>query len=207
MPVDIQISTIAASTLPEMASDTRARMLAGATELVMLNGYNATSFKDVWEHARTPRGSVYFHFPGGKEELGLEIVHAAAQALAAMARGAGAQTRTPATFLRRLATQFAERLERSDFREGCPLGAIALEMSNGSPALRAAADDAFAVWAEAIAAELERKGVAQAVASELAEDAVSVLEGALLVSKTRGARQPLDRAGDLLAAACPRSAD
>ena len=184
-----------------MASDTRARMLAGATELVMHNGFNATSFKDVWEHTGTPRGSVYFHFPGGKEELGLEIVQAAARTLASMARRAGEQTRTPATFLRCLARQFAERLERSGFREGCPLGAIALEMSEGSPALRAAADDAFAVWAEAIAGELERKGVARAAATRLADNAVTVLEGALLVGKTRGARTPLDRAGDLLAAA------
>lgn len=174
-------------------------MLEGAAELVKWNGYNATSFKDVWEHTRTPRGSVYFHFPGGKEELGLEIVQGAARTLASAARAAGRDTRTPATFLRRLATQFADRLERSEYRDGCPLGAIALEMTSSSPALRAAADDAFAEWADAIAAELERKGVAPARARRTAEVAVSTLEGALLVSKTRGKRAPLERAGELLA--------
>jgi TetR/AcrR family transcriptional repressor of lmrAB and yxaGH operons len=176
-------------------------MVEGAKELVRVHGFNATSFKDVWEHTQTPRGSVYFHFPGGKEELGLEVVDSSRRALVATVTAAGAETRTPATMLRRLATKLADRLEASGYREGCPLAAVALEMSSTSPALRAAADDAFADWADAIATELERKGVAPGQALEAAELAVATLEGALLVSKTRGERAPLDRAGELLAGA------
>jgi TetR/AcrR family transcriptional repressor of lmrAB and yxaGH operons len=174
-------------------------MILGASDLIRVHGFSATSFKDVWEHTQTPRGSVYFHFPGGKEELGLEVVDRSHRTLVAMVRTAGAETRTPATMMRRLAKKLADRLEASGYRDGCPLAAVALEMSSTSPALRAAADDAFAGWAEAIASELERKGVAPGRAVEQAEVAVATLEGALLVSKTRGERAPLDRAGEMLA--------
>ena len=183
--------------------DTRQRMIAGAAELMRVDGFNATSFKDVWEHTQTPRGSVYFHFPGGKEELGLEVVNRVQRYLTGLAHAAGDETCTPATLLRRLAERLADRLEGSDYRDGCPLAAVALEMSSSSPALRAAADDAFVAWAEAIAAELERKGVAPGRAHEAAELAVATLEGALMVAKTRGERGPLDRAGELLGATVP----
>jgi TetR/AcrR family transcriptional repressor of lmrAB and yxaGH operons len=59
------------------ATDTRARMIQGAKELIRKRGYAATSFKDIWEYTNTPRGSVYFHFPGGKEELADKHVPAA----------------------------------------------------------------------------------------------------------------------------------
>jgi TetR/AcrR family transcriptional repressor of lmrAB and yxaGH operons len=182
-------------------SGTRERMIEGAKELVRVHGFTATSFKDVWEHTQTPRGSVYFHFPGGKEELGLEVVASSRQALVALTHATGAETRTPATLMRRLAKQLADQLEASGYSEGCPVAAVALEMSSTSPALRAAAADAFAAWADAIAAELQRKGVARGRAGKAAELAVVTLEGALLVSKTRGDRAPLDRAGALLAGA------
>jgi TetR/AcrR family transcriptional repressor of lmrAB and yxaGH operons len=176
-------------------------MIDGAKELVRMHGFVATSFKDVWEHTRTPRGSVYFHFPGGKQELGLEVIDSAVRTLVAMSRAAGAETRTPATLIRRLAKKLADRLEASEYGDGCPIAAVALEMSSTSPARRAAADDAFATWARAIAAELEHKGLASGRARQAADMVVVTLEGALLVSKTRGDRAQLDQAGAMLAGA------
>jgi TetR/AcrR family transcriptional repressor of lmrAB and yxaGH operons len=176
-------------------------MIDGAKELVRVNGFGATSFKDVWEHTQTPRGSVYFHFPGGKEELGLEVVASALHVLVEMVQAAGAETRTPATLIKRLSGKLADRLEASEYSEGCPIAAVALEMSSSSPALREAAAGAFARWAEALASELEHKGVPAARARRAADVVVAALEGALLVSKTRGDRAPLDQTGAMLAGA------
>src|SRR5271168_1812621 len=48
---------------------TRDRMVAGAARLLAERGLQATSFSEVLELTSSPRGSVYHHFPEGKEQL------------------------------------------------------------------------------------------------------------------------------------------
>ena len=53
-----------------MASErVRDRMVAGAVRLLAQRGLQATSFSSVVATTNAPRGSIYHHFPGGKEEL------------------------------------------------------------------------------------------------------------------------------------------
>ena len=52
-----------------MASDARSRMIAGAARLLAERGLQATSFSTVLAATGAPRGSIYHHFPGGKDEL------------------------------------------------------------------------------------------------------------------------------------------
>lgn len=179
--------------------DTRQRMIEGAKELVRRNGFGATSFRDVWEHTGTPRGSVYFHFPGGKEQLGVEVVRSALDTLKEMTLEAASESRTPQTFVKCLAVKIADRLSNSSYREGCPIAAVAVEMSSSSPVLRAEAGKAFGAWAGAVADQLVQKGIATAEASDFANVAVGGYEGALLVSKARMDRFPLEQMGDFLA--------
>jgi hypothetical protein len=46
-------------------SDTKARMVQAAEQLLRERGHDATAFADVLERSGAPRGSVYFHFPAG----------------------------------------------------------------------------------------------------------------------------------------------
>ena len=55
-------------------TDSKARMVVAARDLFREHGYVGTALSDVLEASDAPRGSVYFHFPGGKEELGTEVV-------------------------------------------------------------------------------------------------------------------------------------
>ncbi len=52
-----------------MNSDTRAKMVAGAADLLSRRGVNATSVREVVRHSGTPRGSIGHHFPRGKQQL------------------------------------------------------------------------------------------------------------------------------------------
>ena len=52
-----------------MKPGTRQKMISGAADLIRRRGVNATSLRDVVNHTGTPRGSLAFHFPGGKLEL------------------------------------------------------------------------------------------------------------------------------------------
>ena len=50
-------------------TQTRARMVTSAALLLREHGVAGTSIARVLEHSRGPRGSVQFHFPGGKAQL------------------------------------------------------------------------------------------------------------------------------------------
>src|SRR2546421_4843590 len=52
-----------------MAEHPRERMIESALVLMGEHGVEATSFSQVIEHSGAPRGSIYHHFPGGKEQL------------------------------------------------------------------------------------------------------------------------------------------
>ena len=55
-----------------MAKDTRTRMLETTARLLQHRGFYGTALSDILEQSGAPRGSLYFHFPGGKEQLVLE---------------------------------------------------------------------------------------------------------------------------------------
>ena len=54
-------------------SDSKERMIAAARRLFREHGYFGTALSEVVSESSAPRGSLYFHFPGGKEELATEV--------------------------------------------------------------------------------------------------------------------------------------
>src|SRR5688572_33233071 len=55
-------------------SSAREDMLAAAVELFRARGYAGVGVAELLEKSGAPRGSLYFHFPGGKEQVGAEAV-------------------------------------------------------------------------------------------------------------------------------------
>jgi TetR/AcrR family transcriptional repressor of lmrAB and yxaGH operons len=177
---------------------TRDIMIETARDLVRVDGFGSTSFRDVWEASGTPRGSVYFHFPAGKEELGVEVLRLGRDAFVETILEASAATRTPGRLITKLLQLVGDQLEASEYRDGCPVAAIAIETSVRSPVLREAADEAFAALDQALARELETKGLGSGEARRVAGLVISTMEGAVLISKARADRGPLDEAARLL---------
>src|ERR1700761_5504422 len=100
-----------------MASDTRHRMVVGAVRLLAERGLQETSFSEVLELTGAPRGSIYHHFPEGKDQLiasAVDLAGAHAIALIDRATGTSAEAVT-AHFLE----MWRQVLVRSDFQAGC----------------------------------------------------------------------------------------
>src|SRR6478672_9345993 len=57
-----------------MAGTTRERIVESSAELFRRQGYNATAIKQIVASAGAPFGSLYHFFPGGKAELGAEVI-------------------------------------------------------------------------------------------------------------------------------------
>jgi AcrR family transcriptional regulator len=165
-------------------------MVRGAAELLRRRGYSGTGFREVIELTGAPRGSIYHHFPGGKAELAGEAVGYVGSLARETIEGSLADG-DPIAALRAFVQLWRADFERSGYRAGCPIVAVAVESHDEAPELLDAAADAFAQWESAFAGALRRAGVARGRAQRLASLVVSAVEGAIVVSRARRDPGPL----------------
>lgn len=181
-----------------MPSDTRDRLLRTTSRLLRTQGYGATGLNQIVTEAEAPKGSMYFHFPGGKEELAAAALDRFAERLgAALQRGLD-EADTVADAVVRFFDVEIDRLERSGFVEGCPVATVALDAAGGHDALAAATGGAFRHWTDLLAAALEAEGRSPADARGAATLFLATFEGALVLAKAQRSTEPVTLVRDIL---------
>jgi TetR/AcrR family transcriptional repressor of lmrAB and yxaGH operons len=180
------------------APDSKWKTLAAAIKLFRQQGYHGTSLHDILAAGGSPRGSLYFHFPGGKEEIGENALTIAGEAVRQGIVRAAEASESTEMFLTRVARAMAADLEKSDYQEGCPIATTALETSAQSEVLGEATSAAFRKWEIEISSGLERFGMTRDEADQVATMVLSQLEGALLLARTYRSPEPLQRAEEAL---------
>src|ERR1700744_3603278 len=149
-------------------SDSRDQMITAARRLVREHGYLGTALSDVIAESSAPRGSLYFHFPGGKEELATEVtLRHTADVITHINRIAGVTT-TAADFIAGFMMRFRDEIVESDYRQGCAVAPIVIESTPASPLLSDVTRRGFGDVIATLAARLEEKGVARERARDLA---------------------------------------
>jgi TetR/AcrR family transcriptional regulator, lmrAB and yxaGH operons repressor len=176
------------------ASDSKGKTLAAAARLFRQQGYHGTALHDILAAGGSPRGSLYFHFPKGKEEIGEAALTLAGEAVRQAIAHAAETSESAEVFLTRIARGMASDLQKSDFKEGCPIATTALEASAQSDVLGAATRRAFESWENEIRRGLERFGMRSEQADLVATSVLSQLEGALLLARTYRSLEPMHRA-------------
>jgi TetR/AcrR family transcriptional repressor of lmrAB and yxaGH operons len=179
-------------------SDSKGKTLAAAARLFRQQGYHGTALHDVLAAGGSPRGSLYFHFPGGKEEIGEAALTLAGEAVRQAIARAAETSENAEAFLSRVARGMASDLEKSGYQEGCPIATTALETSAQSDVLGAATRVAFQKWENEISRGLQRFGMSSEQADEVATTVLSQLEGALLLARTYRSLAPMHRAEQAL---------
>ncbi len=175
-----------------MSRDTKQRIVARAAELLQRGGYHATGIQQLTARGELPRGSLYFHFPGGKEELACAALDHAGQNLhAALAQTLDVSPSLVAG-LQAILRVLGERLEASGWTEGCPLATTTLEMAAQSEPVRATCSRIYAGWTATLAERLIAEGVTPDRAEQLATVALAAIEGALLLARAHRSRAPLE---------------
>jgi TetR/AcrR family transcriptional repressor of lmrAB and yxaGH operons len=176
------------------ATDSKEKTLAAAVKLFRQRGYHGTALNDILEAGGSPRGSLYFHFPGGKEQIGAAALTLAGEAVRQAIAAAADASESAEAFLIRLVRGMASNLEKSDYKEGCPIATTALETAAQSEVLGAATRGAFEKWEHEIKRGLERFGMKAGDADVVATAVLSQLEGALLLARTYRSLEPMHRA-------------
>jgi TetR/AcrR family transcriptional repressor of lmrAB and yxaGH operons len=176
------------------ATDSKGKTLAAAAKLFRQQGYHGTALHDILATAGSPRGSLYFHFPKGKEQIGEAALALSAEATRQGIARAAEVSESAEIFLVRMVRAMASDLERSDYKDGCPIATTALETAAHSEVLGRATRNAFQKWELEIKRGLFRFGMAAGDADLAATLVLSQLEGALLLARTYRSLEPLRRA-------------
>ncbi|WP_446429092.1 TetR/AcrR family transcriptional regulator [Leucobacter sp. 1207-22] len=175
---------------------TKARLSASMLRLIQENGYSGTGLNAVTEDAEAPRGSIYFHFPDGKEGLGVAAIELATVEFGELLAEAAASGGGATGAIRAAIEVLSGIVSTSDFRLGCPVSVVTLEMGAESERLRRVCATAFESWITPTAQLLEANGLTSTDSKALATAIVSMVEGAVIVSRALRNVQPLEAAAD-----------
>jgi TetR/AcrR family transcriptional regulator, lmrAB and yxaGH operons repressor len=171
-----------------LASDIKRKMIERAAILLATKGLQGTSFTEVLEASGAPRGSLYHHFPGGKDELVLDALDAAGErALAFLGSLEGKPAIDVATAFVGL---WRMVLERSKFGAGCAV--VAVTVATDQPELIERAASVFRGWRMRLAELLAKGGLPQHQAASTAASLIAACEGGVIMARAERAFEPFD---------------
>jgi AcrR family transcriptional regulator len=171
------------------------------------SGYAGTGVKAILTASDAPYGSLYHHFPGGKEELGVETLRTGGRVYLALVESFFTPDADLVTTTRTFFDEAAAFVESTDFIDACPIATIAGEIATTSTPMRQAAADAFGSWLDALEERFVAAGISPTAAQELAVTLFCLLEGAFLLSRTTRDGAPIRIAGRAAEAAMQRTLD
>lgn len=166
-----------------------------AFQLFHEQGYHATGVATILREAGVNPGSMY-HFFESKDRLLLSVLEFALRYLEPAVMDP-AEARTPDSIGRVFAVleQYREGMQRLGCRMGCPIGNLALEVSDGNPEARALIHENFENWAGHLRRWLEAAGdrlPPDVDRARLARFILTVMEGGLMQSRAAGHLGPFD---------------
>jgi len=177
-----------------VAGETRARMVAGAARLLAERGLQETSFSEVLDLTGAPRGSIYHHFPDGKDQLIASAVDlAGAHAIALIDRVAGKTAQEVTTHFLGM---WREVLVRSNYKAGCSV--LAVTIATDSADLLDHAATVFRTWRLRLAVLLHEGGLLELDASRFAAVLIAATEGAVVLSRAEQSMEPFELVADQL---------
>lgn len=179
-----------------MVSDTRRKMVVGAAQLLAERGLQDTSFSQVLERTGAPRGSIYHHFPEGKDELvaaAIDLAGAHATQLIERMEGSSAGQIT-----RSFIGMWREVLTRSNLQSGCSV--VAVTVATDSAELLAHAAAVFRTWRRRLAELLQVGGLVLPTAERFAATLIAAMEGAVVLSRAEQTMDPFELVAEQLTA-------
>jgi TetR/AcrR family transcriptional repressor of lmrAB and yxaGH operons len=178
---------------------TKQRMLDSAVLLLRERGAAGVTVDAVLAHSGAPRGSVYHHFPGGRNEMVLGAVRQAGDYIATMVDESAAEGDVQ-QMVHRLVAFWKRALTKTEYRAGCPVAAMAMDSRDVVPDAGDVVRDVFARWQTSLVEALSASGFAAPRAQRLATLIVSAIEGAIILCRAHRDLSPLD---DVLAEILP----
>jgi len=171
-------------------------MLISAAEVLRERGAAGLTIDEVLARSGAPRGSVYYHFPEGRNQILTEALQYAGGAITGVIDEAAQKG---GMYLVRQFVEFWEQLlVESDFTAGCPVVAAAIGSADDEPQLSTVAGGIFRLWRDALTRAFVSDGFDEPCAASLAIMCIASLEGAVMLCRSTRSVGPLRDVADQL---------
>jgi TetR/AcrR family transcriptional regulator, lmrAB and yxaGH operons repressor len=179
---------------------TRQKIIDTVIELLKVKGFAGVGLQEIIKESGAPKGSLYFHFPGGKNEIVEAALKQHLENMDALFRAVFLEGNDMATAMGVVITYMMGELESSSYAKGCPVATTTLDRASISDSIQESCAQCFSSMRAVIAEKLTRDGIAPAEAEKQALFILSSLEGAIVLSKAYRDTGPLKVVLERLAA-------
>jgi AcrR family transcriptional regulator len=180
-----------------MKNPTRDRLVEAARTLFWKHGYASTGIAQILKEADAGSGSLYYFFPT-KEDLLLAVLEWYQENLwPVVVQPVFDRVTDPIERIFGILDGYRQGLLATDFRHGCPIGNLALELADSHPAARQLLALNFTGWRQAVeqcvalAADRLPESVNRA---EIALFVLTTMEGAVMLARAYQSIDPYDAA-------------
>jgi AcrR family transcriptional regulator len=180
-----------------MKAETRERLVEAARDLFWSQGYTATGIAQILEAAEARSGSLYYFFPT-KEDLLLAVLEKYKELLwPVVVQPVFDRVRDPIERIFGILDGYRRHLLAAKYEFGCPIGNLALEMTNSHPAARVLIADNFTGWRKAVEqclSDAAGRLPASVDKEQLALFVLTTMEGAVMLARSYQSIEPYDAA-------------
>jgi TetR/AcrR family transcriptional regulator, transcriptional repressor for nem operon len=174
---------------------TKGKLLEAARLLFWEKGYEATSLQEVVDRSKVRGGSLYYFFRT-KEDLLLAVLDHYVELLwPAVIQPAFGRTTDPVERIFTILQGYREGLIYTGFAHGCPIGNLALEVSDEHPRAREKIAQNFEGWRKWIKTCLDEAAhrlPANLDSERLATFVLTIMEGAVMQARAHHSLEPFD---------------
>jgi len=176
----------------------REQIVDTACQLMEVQGYHATGLNQIVTESGAPKGSLYYYFPDGKEEIAAEAIKKSGQLVAGRIRHNLSTAEECGPAIQAFVRSIADAVEASGFEAGGPLTAVAMETATTNERLNLACREAFEQILSAFSERLVVWGYPHARVVSLSTFITATIEGGIILSRTQHSGDPLRRIADEL---------
>ena len=184
-----------------MPHSTYENLVMVAATLFRKQGYSASSISDILKEAQAAKGSLYHHFPGGKQDLAIAAARYSSECLLTLMSDSFEKARMEqesfSDGIQRFIEKIALMFEIMDAQELSPVTATLL---NGSlnDGFRKEASALFTQWQEAFHAEGLSFGVPIEDLHYRGKKLLLLIEGAWIVARAAGHAEPIRNVAQIM---------
>ncbi len=182
---------------PTTRTQTRDKLVETARRLFHEKGYQATGIAEILREAEVNSGSLYYFFPS-KEDLLVAVLELYRELLRPrIIDPAFERVSDPLERIFAVLDGYRRQLIASGCTQGCPIGNLALEMSDRHPRVRELVAENFVAWRAAIQAcldDLSNRLPRETDTAQLAAFVLTVMEGGVMQSRVHASLEPYESA-------------
>jgi len=165
--------------------NTREKILTTAAFLFQKNGYHATGLNEIIKESAAPKGSLYYHFPNGKEELVAATIKLMGDRIQHDIEEELAKNRDPVQAIKNFILDLSWKFNQEDQENCFSIGLLALETVPISESLRKTCIEVYDLWTDTYYQKLVSSGFSPERATELSLILQLIIEGAIMISLIR----------------------